>query len=342
MTPYSPWNNCQRCERSKCRWGIYAPSANAPRVLVLSAAASRGSQAIGAPDVEPQRVASRICALYKVPTKAVHVDVLLACGPAIESEGHEVAACAQRLEDQATFNKWPLDLVVLLGHHTARCARLAGLLTTSGFRIGCKVLKSVIVRDATDVGNDRAWRVLGPSQPASKAMKMDVQHVAELLRRKVQQRCDGYSWRPLGGEWKRYKEEPPPTKAFTAHVNGQGWLAPFRPTKDWQYCVLDVDIHNAIQAAEFQATSDKLSALFKKSLFFTSSTSGGLHVYIRLPPRMPYARAAVWLTEFLFLHNILVRKSPPGPFAAGAGPLATRIVEVPVHPPRLPLSLIHI
>ncbi len=251
-----------------------------------------------------------------------------------------MAACAQRLEDQATVNAWPLELVVLHGHHTARSARSAGLLTSAGFRLGGKDRAVVTVSEAAEVGVGPAWRALGaPRKRTVRAKFSSIDGLPELLRKMVQPRCTGFSWRTWLGDWERFPGQQPEPYLFEAHVQGRGWLSPFRPKGSWEYCVLDVDLHNAIQGGEHKATVSKLKKLFKKSLFFTSSASGGLHVYVRLPPGTAYADAVVWLAEFLMLHNLLIRKTPPGRFAVGSGPVATRIVEVPLHPPRLPFGL---
>ena len=293
---------------------------------------------IGGPDPRPQRVAEEICALYKLKRLDVHVDVLLACGSANGGEGHEVAACAQRLEDQATFNAWPLELVVLHGHHAARSARSAGLLTSAGFRLGGKDREVVIVRDASEVGEGPEWSVLGSLRRKTlKAKYSSIAGLPELLWQTVESRCTGHAWRPRDGEWERVRGAAPFDR-FEDHVQGVGWLSPFRPIRFWEYCVLDVDLHNAIQDREHEATVRKLKKLFKTSLFFTSSASGGLHVYVRLPPKTRYADAVVWLAEYLMLHSLLIHKSSPRRFAADTGPVATRIVEVPLHPPRLPFG----
>ncbi len=52
---------------------------------------------------------------------------------------------------------------------------------------------------------------------------------------------------------------------------------------------------------------------------------------------MLYADAVVWLAEYAFYRKLLVAKFP-GP-TGGPGPIATRLVEVPQHPPRLPFGL---
>lgn len=336
MTSYSPWNKCKRCDRCELRWGIYAPSAKAPRVLVLGAAASRASQAVGDPDPGPLLIARSILEQYKLRSRDVHVDNLLACGPTADADAHHVAACVQRLDDQAVFENWPLELVVLVGDHAARLARDAGYLRASGFRLGGRDRPSVIVREFWDVGVDPVWRALGSAQPSPPAKPL--QAAATVLREIVKGRCSGHAWRLFGREWRRVAE-PPPDELFDLHVAGHGWLAPFRPVGPWPYCVLDVDLHNALQYARHDDVAKKLTELFPKSLFFTSSVGRGLHVYIRLPENTAYADAAVWLAEFLLVHGLLVEGQSTGPYATTRGAVATRLVEVPPHPPRLPFGL---
>ena len=123
MRIFPQWNDCKRCGRSEHRWGIFAPVSKAPRVLVLAAAASRASQASGKRDPLLDKVAGRIASMFRLKATDVHADVLLACGSSTDGAPNEVAACAQRIDDQSSVNGWPLRLVVLLGDHTARMAR---------------------------------------------------------------------------------------------------------------------------------------------------------------------------------------------------------------------------
>jgi hypothetical protein len=276
--------------------------------------------------------------MYNLAARDVHVDALLACGPSSEALPHEAAACAQRIEDQAILNPWPVDLVVLVGDYTARLARNAGLLSASGFLLGKANRRAVTVREWWDVGVDPAWNVLG-SAPLQSAPALPSPSAAEpILTALVARRSAGHAWRPIGGEWKRVRSRAGQDEVRD-HLAGKGWLSPFLPIGDWPYCVLDVDIHNAIQYAHYDATFSVLRRLFPKSLVFTSSASGGCHFYVRLPPGVAYADAALWLAEYVLSHGLLFHTSTPGRFATAHGTVATRIVEVPVHPPRLPFGL---
>lgn len=317
------------------RWGIFAPASTRPRVLVLTAAASRGSQAIGARDPRGDHVAQLIRNEFGLGAADVHVDTLLACGPSAEAHGHEVAACSQRLADQAEHERWCVELVVLVGARTAWLARQAGLLDSTSFHLEGLCAPAVVIEHASEVALDPAWSVLGT--PSSSPGPQLFPAAADTLARLVDGTCRGHAWRPFDGEWRRSRKAP--NRALVeAHVAGKGWLSPFRPVGAWPYCVLDVDLHNAMQWALYDGVLAHLKKLFPSSLFFQSSWSGGLHVYVRLPPGMEYADAAVWLTEAAFAEGLLLHTQSPGRFASVRGKVATRVVEVPLHPPRLPFG----
>lgn len=337
MRLYAPWKNCLRCARSEMRWGIFAPSGRAPKVLVLSAVASRAAQAIGAPDPLPARIAERVRLRCNLAAGEVHVDVLVACGPSTDAHPHEAAACAQRLHDQGSA--WPTVLVVLVGDYTARLARLAGLLDADGFRMGLARTPVVVVRDPSDVGADPAWKkILG--LPSKSAVQPAAHAGAEaLLWPLVNGTCDGSAWRPRDGEWRRKPATKPSFSDVESHVRGKGWLAPLRPTGFWPYCVIDVDVHNAIQLAEVERVRHELLRHFASSFFFQSSASGGFHIYVKLPPETSYAEGALWLAEFLAGKNLLITRIRPTHDASAGGAVATRLAEVPLHPPRLPFGL---
>jgi hypothetical protein len=337
MKLYEPWRNCLRCARSEMRWGIFAPSGRAPKVLVLSAVATRPAQAIGAPDPLPARVAEQVCLRWKLATREVHIDVLVACGPSTDAHPHEAAACTQRLHDQGSG--WPTLLVVLVGDYTARLARLAGLLDDAGFRAGLARIPLVVIRDPDDVGVDPAWQtILGrPTEPVAPAAT----HAGAdaLLWRLVDGTCVGSAWRPRSGEWTRKPGRKPRLGDVRSHVRGKGWLAPLRPTGFWPYCVIDVDVHNAIQLAEVERVRKELLQHCANSFFFQSSRSGGFHVYVKLPPDTRYAEGALWLAEFLATKRLLFTRVRAPHGASMGGAVATRLAEVPLHPPRLPFGL---
>ncbi len=337
MRLYTPWSNCQRCERAEYRWGIFAPATTRPKVLVLTAGASRASQCIGKPDPLPALIARGIAFLYRLRPADIHVDTLLACGASGDAHAHDAAACAQRIEDQAVLGAWPVVLVVLVGERAARLARYAGLLTTSGFRLAGQPRPFVVVHEPWEVGVDAPWSALGTRRRLPESLQLYPSAEGVLLD-VVAGRCDGHAWRPIGGEWRRSYERPS-AELVAAHVGGYGWLSPYRPVGAWPYVVIDVDLHNAIQYARYDSVLRKLDKLFKTSLVFQSSPTGGAHIYVRLPPDTTYAAGAVWLTEFLLVHGLLFEGTAPGPSATVRGNVATRLVDVPLHPPRLPFGI---
>ncbi len=97
---FEPWESCVRCARCRDRWGVLAPAMMKPTVVVLAAAASRTSQAVGHLDPELERAVEEIRVRWGLGADEVHGDVLLACGPSRPGAAHEAAACYQRLENQ--------------------------------------------------------------------------------------------------------------------------------------------------------------------------------------------------------------------------------------------------
>ena len=147
MTVFGPWKDCQRCDRCRLRWGVFAPAPRKrPAILVLAAAASRASQFVEQPDPLLARVRERLSVLGNLPIQEVHANVLVACGPTSTPRADEAAACAQRLHDQATLKKWQLKLVVLLGDETLRLARNAGLYRAGLFLLNGQQVSAVTIR----------------------------------------------------------------------------------------------------------------------------------------------------------------------------------------------------
>ncbi|KYF57778.1 hypothetical protein BE04_39465 [Sorangium cellulosum] len=333
---FEPWASCVRCARWRHRWGVFAPKMRMPTVVVLAAAASRASQAAERLDPALGRVVDEIRGRWGLAVDEVHGDVLLACGPSRPGAAHEVAACYQRLEDQVELGGNLPKLIVLLGHLTARLARLAGLFDAQAARLGGARVPAVVVSSTADIGTDGAWQVLG-SPTAGPFQHNPYGTAAEaLLWDLIHGRSHGHAWRDLDGSWRRFPGRRPARRNVAAHVAGAGWLSPFQPVGTWPYVVLDVDLHHAAQGVEFDATINQLRALFPSSKFYQSSDSGGVHVFVKLPEGTTYAEGAVTMAEYLAKKKLLIGSVPSR--RSGRGDIFYRRVEVPAHPPRLPFG----
>ncbi|UQA57483.1 hypothetical protein [Polyangium aurulentum] len=307
-----------------------------PVVVVIAAAASRTSQAVGHLDPTLERLVEEIRARWGLAADEVHGDVLLACGPSRPGAAHEVAACFQRLEDQTELGEQTPKLVVLLGHQTARLARLAGALNAQGARLGRARVPAVVISSLEDIGTDPAWEVLGPPT-AGPLHHITYGPAAEaLLWRVIHGRTHGHAFRELDGPWQRFPGRRPARGDVEAHVAGGGWLSPFQPVGTWPYVVLDVDLHHAAQGATFDATLAQLRQLFPGSKFYRSSDSGGVHVFVKLPDGTTYAEGAVTMAEYLAKKSLLIGRVPSR--SEGKGDIFFRRIEVPAHPPRLPFG----
>jgi len=229
-----------------------------------------------------------------------------------------------------------LQLVVLLGDHAARMARDAGLLTAAGFLVADRRIPATVVREVGDVGIGPEWAALGTPVKFSPVVRYPT--AVEVLWGIVQGRCSGHAWKPIDGEWRRSFEKPG-QELVHAHIEGRGWLSPYRPYGAWPYCVIDVDLHNAIQSRAHDDVMRRLTAQFPRSLVLRSSATWGIHLYVRLPEGMAYTDAAIWLSEYLLVNDLMFERAEPGPFATATGMVATKLVDVPLHPPRLPFGL---
>lgn len=109
------------------------------------------------------------------------------------------------------------------------------------------------------------------------------------------------------------------------------------PTGAWKYVVVDIDHHNAIQAEALDDTVAQVKSLLPNSLVIQSSSGGGRHIYVRLPPETEYAHAAIWLRAFFSLHGLLfvdkaLRRDGKTVVVRAAA------IEVPDQPVRLPFG----
>jgi hypothetical protein len=333
---FEPWASCVRCARWRHRWGVLAPELKKSIVVVLAAAASRTSQAVEHLDPALGRVVEEIRVRWGLAADEVHGDVLLACGPSRPGAAHEAAACYQRLEDQVYLSGDAPKLVVLLGHQTARLARLAGVLDAQGARLGSARVPAVVVSCMEDIGMHASWQVLRPSTIGPLQHNPYGTAAEALLWGLIHGRSYGHAWRDLDGPWRRFPGRRPARHDVAAHVAGAGWLSPFQPVRAWPYVVLDIDLHHAAQGAEFDATINRLRALFPSSKFYRSSDSGGVHVFVKLPDSTTYAEGAVTMAEYLAKKKLLIGRVPSR--RPGGGDIFYRRVELPAHPPRLPFG----
>lgn len=346
LTVLPGWDGCERCPRHAHRLGVLAPTWSVrPRILVLTLRATRASQAVGDLDPRVEAFARELEGALQLERGDVATDVLLACGLGHEVSVDDVAACSARLVENQ--RKWGSpELVLLVGPHTAAVARGAGLLTADpsggGERWAPVGVSSCPIErhDQAVVTNDlldRLAHALGVTRTA-RPRRRRVAVLAPLLKGALGE-AEGCATRGLvDSHWVRRKRTPLTEDMIAGHLRRSRFVAPFRPKGPWPFVVIDIDRHDALQAAHFDETIARVKSLFPRSLWIRSSESGGFHVYVRLPPDTTYADAASWLEYYFAWKKLLfiekVVKRPGGRTTR----LRSARLEVPSQPVRLPFG----
>lgn len=323
----SEWNDCQRCERYRDKWGLFAPEwPEDAGIVVVSAHASRLSQAIAAPDASPYRTASIIRASLGLEDGMVAIDTLAACGRGMPTAS-DVAACGERIGEKATVAT-PM-FVVLLGKDAVRLATDAGyLMGTSWMTLGRPPVTAILAENARDAVRQLVdtgqFNLVMPARPSF--MNLASEFVSVLGR------AEGRAVL-TDGKWKRERSTPLARADVEEHLAGRNVAGAFRPKGPWPFVVVDVDVHNALQQKELDHTMAQLRAELPNSFVVQSSDSGGRHVYVRLPPDTRYDNAALWLRGFLVAKGLRFLE-----VEGSNGTLRSELTEVPNHPPRLPFG----
>jgi hypothetical protein len=333
------WKDCARCERHQRRLAVYAPVwPKGVEVVVLGAVASRAVQAAQMPGPDLLVVVDALQRELGLSENTCMPDHLAACGLDTRLTADEIAACAQRFMEHAASGACP-NVIVLFGQKAQGLAIEAGLVDAAG----------------------STWKPAGAVIPARvvtiedhRTLGKGIQHVARLLqknigpiRRESRTLLSAKAEDLLGvlgdhtkhgvlkaeTSWNRSKRRSLGVRHIHAHLAGKYYVAPFHPKGAWPFVVIDVDRHNAVQEAVFRKTLGNLRKLFPKSLFIRSSPSGGIHLYVRLPPGVSYADGALTLRAFVTLRKLRWHNA-----GGRERPLRAEIVEVPDQPVRLPFG----
>lgn len=297
----------------------------------MSASASSASQAAQAAAPSLVDAALRLERELGLPRGAVQTDHLVACGLGRHLSADHVAACAERFGEQTAPRA-----VVLVGEETRRMAEAAGLIRAGRWEPwGSPWSADLLVVDGlgdalVDLVAAALFRprtaapTLDRSQAASRAgglLALLGDHLGH--RRKT----------PDAFNWVTRKTHRLTLRLVERHLSGDLLAGAFHPQGAWQYVVVDVDRHNALQAESFDETMAALQQEFPNGIVVQSSASGGCHIYLRLPDGITYEEAALLVRFYLAQRNLLWLDSQ------GPRPLRTLRVEVPTEPPRLPFGI---
>lgn len=341
LTVLPRWEDCDRCPRQEHRLGVFAPRwKKKPRVLVVHLKADRASQAtrLHAPRVE--RFAAELAEAVSIPADDVQVDVLLACGLRAESSVDHVAACSARFLDNERSSGAP-DVVVVVGVHANAAAESAGLIMRGEWHlVGSRTFVPVVVVDRPALDDDLVTTVagrLGTSVRRTRRRGLRGPPIGPLLLDVLDEHRGCRRLDRDAGAWRTMNGQELSLGRVQSHLAGKSFVAPFMPSGAWKYVVVDIDRHNAIQADVFERTVRQVTALLPNSLVIQSSSGGGRHIYVRLPPQTEYAHAALWLRAFFSVRGLLfvdkaVRRDGKTVLVRAAA------VEVPDQPVRLPFG----
>lgn len=335
------WEDCRRCERHRHRLGIFAPAwPAAAKVIVLDVVATPATQIVGKADPPVRRVIEELRERLGLDEDQCVGDVLVACGVGARVSPDEVAACASRLATQAPCEDGP-RVVAFLTNAAFMLAQDAGLVCTVDGRLAWKPVGSTSAADIVVVENNdkmaesiagclgRTCRPPAP-EPGRAALALRAPALFGVMGDHLGVRIlekGGRNW----GTWKDYVVDE---DALRRHLEGHhGWLSPFHPQGAWTYVVIDLDRHNAIQEEVFDETLKKVRRAFPSSIALTSSSSGGVHLYVPLPPAWEYAHAALIVRAFVTLKGLR------WPQTSERRAIWTELVEVPQQPPRLPFGV---
>ena len=341
LTVLRGWSDCERCPRHGHRLGVVARDwGRRPRVLVLELRAHRMTQGLVASSPRAEAFAFELAHEVGLASDDVVVDVLLACGLGHEAAADHVAACSARFVENTQKYGRP-EVVVVVGAHARAAVEGAGL-TSGQHWAPVGITRSPALYAPT-------WAVAGPLVRdikqllflrAPRGRRTPAQNLP-LARRLIDVLgpAEGSASKGRAAEnWTRRKKSPLTAELVDGHLRGKRFAAPFRPYDPWPFVVVDADRHDALQEAHFADTFKKLERHFPRSLFIESSTSGGLHVYVKLPPNVQYHEGATWLEAYFALHKLLILEKNVVRAGRPAAVLRSARLEVPRQPVRLPFG----
>jgi len=335
------WSECARCSRRVGRLGVVAPEwRSRPRLLVLGARADRATQITRRPSPRLEGFAFELGAALGIAQDEVAVDALLACGLGATTAIDHVAACSARFVENQRAVGQP-DLVVIVGYAAALAAQAAGLVVASRWRpVGCVSAPCIFAPDLVVsralLSEARSTLGLRGRRERRAPPQLGIAHAQQLLSVLGSAKGSGKLSRGAA-KWRRWKTAPLRAEDVEKHFAGTQAVAPFHPHGPWPYVVVDIDRHNALQAEVFEETVRAARDALPGSLAVRSSASGGVHVYVRLPPDTTYEIGATWLRAFLALRGVMWRDAD---VRRGDRDVCVRtlLLEVLDQPPRLPFG----
>lgn len=334
------WADCERCPRHQHRLGVVAEDwGHTPTVLVVGLRAHRLSQGLVAHSPRAEAFAWELAQMLQLEPKEVVVDTLLACGLGNEVAADHVAACSARFVENATKYGAP-RVVIVVGPYAQTAVLDAGMIDGKNW---------------APVGALACPAIGAPSWSVTRTLVGDVEEL--LLRMPAQRRwpkedlavaqrlvgalgaADGSASKELDATtWKRRKTSPLTPERVAQHLRGIRYWSPFRPRGPWPFVVIDADRHDALQELHFTNTLRTLRQLLPTSFFVESSTTGGVHVYVKLPPDTSYEEAAIWFEAFFASKNALTLEKKVARASKRPAVLRSTRLEVPRHPVRLPFG----
>ncbi|WP_437972252.1 hypothetical protein WMF04_24455 [Sorangium sp. So ce260] len=307
--------------------------------MVLGLAASRAAQAAQSHDPKILRLVEALRDGLGLGPEECVADHLLACGLGRRVTADQVAACSTRFVEQEKSRGARPEVVVVVGREAQALVLESGLINMNASQwvwapIGtgrscsavpiddpAQILAEVGAALGTSIRNPRRLRRTRLATRAAELLSVLGKHDGHRTKR-----GESADWRTL--------RHPISALLLQEHLKGRLWVAPHNTSREWPYIVLDVDRHNAVQEQAFDATLRKLKRHFPNSLFIRSSSSGGVHVYVRLPKGTYYRTAARWMRAYLTLRDIRWKKIT----GADSKVIQAELVEVPPQPPRLPFG----
>lgn len=335
------WDECDRCERHTHRLGVFAPVwPKDVKIVVLSVAATRASQAVGFPDPVLLDEVAHLRDVLGLSASECVADTLLACGLGTQPTGDHAAACAQRFVHQASRAAVPA-VVVLRDGQTLAVARDAGLVDPREQRWhpvgGGRPSKLFVGSSSWGRTVRRLARELkitiARHQPFARVDAAAATAAADRLLGALEDH-DGRATKTLHGGWQRERAGKLKVADVADHLAGKRYVAPFKPRFFWPYVVVDIDRHNAVQALRFDDTVKKAIRALPGALAVRSSASGGVHLYVRVRPGFFYKTAAAIVRMHLTLAGVRWARIP----ASGLR-YDVELTEVPDQPTRLPFGM---